>query len=230
MAFNPQRHIRKIQGKDTLDAKWKVRWFRDIHPHGRIETDVFTVGDMIAVKAIVMDAESHFLASGMATVRDANQKEATWAGRIIEKAETAAIARALAHAGFSVETIESSQQQATDRPTAAKFNPSDRLSPEAHGLDNPVFTTGEIKAVDIKKTAKGKPYIVTEGGNFFSREAFRALAFPKEFIDKMEVVKESLFLPVPIRIAYTEIEVDGKKQRSPVSVMRVDTELEVQVK
>lgn len=244
MAFNPKNHIRKIGNKEYLDTAWRIAWFRDAHPLGRIETDIFTVGDMVAVKAIVMDAEGHLLASGMATVRDANQREATWAGRVIEKAETAAIGRALAVAGFGTQfTGESDGNELADSPRedmrrnqqqkpapAQSPAPASNLDPEAHGLGSNILTTDEIRVVDIKKSDTGKIYIVAGGVTFFTREPFRALALPKEFIDKMAVVKNGLYLPVPIRIAYTEITVGDKKQRTPVSVMRVDTELEVQVK
>jgi hypothetical protein len=74
--------------------------FRETEPNGAIETEVTAVSDLIIVKAFVI-IDGTLKATGHATVRSGqNQK---WAGREIEKAETAAIGRALAHAGFGTQ-------------------------------------------------------------------------------------------------------------------------------
>jgi hypothetical protein len=135
--------------------------------------------------------------------------------------------KSIGAAGESLYSEGGDTQQSKPAPAPT---PASNLEPEAHGLGSNILTTNEIRTVDIKKSDTGKIYIVAEGITFFTREPFRALAFPKEFIDKMENVKKGLFLPAPIRIAYTEITVGDKKQRTPISVMRTDTELEVQVK
>ena len=102
--FNPQDHMTKLQNQDYLEVKWRLVWFREVHPDGNIQTEPVVLSETAAiVKATVFDGDGKQLANGMATVRGANSQRMSWAGRDFEKAETAAIGRALAHAGFGTQ-------------------------------------------------------------------------------------------------------------------------------
>lgn len=132
MGFNPKEHIIKIGQKEYMPVNWRVVWFRDTFPQGHIDTEFLSVGEMIVAKTIVTDNEGNFLASGHATVRDASQREQTWAGRIIEKAETAAIGRALANAGFGTQfTDEDEGEYLADSPVD-KGNQSSKPAPKSN--------------------------------------------------------------------------------------------------
>lgn len=39
MAFNPNEHLTKLQGKDYLEVKWRLVWFRELNPQGTIDTE-----------------------------------------------------------------------------------------------------------------------------------------------------------------------------------------------
>ncbi len=119
--FNPKDHMTKLQGRDYLPVMARVAWYRETFPNGQINTDFIVVGELVIAKTSVSDNEGNFLASGSATVRDASDKERAWAGRIVEKAETAAIGRALANAGFgTLAAGDDEGEYLADTPQAPK--------------------------------------------------------------------------------------------------------------
>lgn len=220
MTFNPKDHMTKMGNREYLEVKWRICWFRDLHPLGRIETDVFTVGDMIAVKAIVADAEGRILASGLSTVRDASQREATWAGRIIEKAETSAIGRALGAAGFGTQFTGEDEEEGdylSDSPveTPARTTPQVVKKSDETGEKY----TAVITKVDVKLNKHNKHYIVAGGITFNSRDAFRELGYDDNTIEKLGKVG-AVTLPDGIVISYV---LDGNGYKKPVVVRRVGT-------
>lgn len=131
MAFNPQDHITKLGNREYLEVKWRLVWFRDLHPQGRIETDFYMVGNLMIAKAVILDADGHMLSSGSSTVRAGTGKE-TWTGREIEKAETAAIGRGLAHAGFGTQfTDDDEGDNLADSPVERKKQaPAQKPAPQ----------------------------------------------------------------------------------------------------
>jgi hypothetical protein len=114
MTFNPKDHLIKIQGRDYLETKWREFWFRDDHPTGSIVSEVIAMPDFHYVRATV-SADGVILATGMATIRSGERQ--VWTGRDLEKAETAAIGRALAHAGYGTQfTDEDESDNLADSP------------------------------------------------------------------------------------------------------------------
>lgn len=132
MAFDPNKHLRTI-GKEKdgtprvyLDVKWRIVWFRETYPLGAIDTELFSLGDVVYVRArVIVDGVQ--ITSGMATVRAAGANEQSWAGREIEKAETGAIGRALALAGFGTQFSGDDGDDLADAPVEQTdgYNPAD---------------------------------------------------------------------------------------------------------
>lgn len=97
--FDPKSKITKTQGKDYLEVKWRIVWFREEHPKGGIVTEVINE-DLI--KATIIDSEGKVLATG----HGSSKKQGVAKTRPYEGAETAAIGRALAHAGYGTQFTE----------------------------------------------------------------------------------------------------------------------------
>jgi hypothetical protein len=99
--FNPKQYLLKLQGKDYLEVRWRVVWFRETHPTGAITTELIATEPTVIVRAQVHGADGVILASDYGTAPAAGK--GTWTGRSVEKASTAAIGRALALAGFGTQ-------------------------------------------------------------------------------------------------------------------------------
>src|SRR5664279_5298800 len=100
MTFNPNEHLTDLKGKKYLEAKWRLVWFRDEHPHGKVNTEMISA-DPLIFRASVLTAEGELLATGHGSA--VSKQGSVWTGREVEKAETAAISRALGHSGYGTQ-------------------------------------------------------------------------------------------------------------------------------
>lgn len=122
--FNPNDHMLDLRGKKYLPVNARVAWFRDKSPDGSIDTEIVALGNLMMARARII-VSGIVIAVGHATVRDG--KGQTWAGREVEKAETAAIGRALALAGFGT------------------MNAADELDDTDYLSDTPIDTPTKLK-------------------------------------------------------------------------------------
>lgn len=104
MSFDPSKYLIKIKGKDYLETKWRIVWFNDVHPKGSITTELLEIAPIAVFKCSVYDSDGVLLATGHGSATP--KPNSVYAGRELEKAETAAIGRALAHAGFGTQFAE----------------------------------------------------------------------------------------------------------------------------
>ena len=100
--FNPNEHIIKLQGKEYLEIKWRLLWFREEHPMGSIQTELVHYEDGLAIVKATVIVEGVIIATGIANADSRNSKP-MWKGKEIMKAETAAQGRALAVAGYGTQ-------------------------------------------------------------------------------------------------------------------------------
>lgn len=106
MAFDPKQYMVNLELSPHKPARMylkpvhRILWFRDVHPTGQILTEIVNMEPTV-IKATILDGDGHILSTGYGSAQSGTK--AVWSGREIEKAETAAIGRALAHAGFGTQ-------------------------------------------------------------------------------------------------------------------------------
>lgn len=98
--FNPNEHMIPLKGKDYLQVCWRLVWLNEEHPDWSIETEIQTFdpdNKFCLYKAIIKDDAGRVksTAHGSETAKDFPD--------YIEKAETKAIGRALAIAGYGTQ-------------------------------------------------------------------------------------------------------------------------------
>lgn len=105
MVFNPKEHLIRLPSKkgekDYLEVQWRLVWFREDHPNGLIRADLVSTHPPI-IQATITSEGGQILATGLAGIPESGGGK-IWSGREVEKAETAAIGRALAHAGYGTQ-------------------------------------------------------------------------------------------------------------------------------
>jgi hypothetical protein len=121
----PTRSLR--QGADAyLDTKWRVLWFRERFPDGQIVSHPITVTDQFAFFSATIYWEA---ADGSMRSCVAHGSETPGDFRdYIEKAETKAIGRALALAGFGAQFLPE-DAQVVDAPVASRRAPQSNATP-----------------------------------------------------------------------------------------------------
>lgn len=99
--FRPEDHLTDIKGKDYLEVKWRLVWFRQDHP---LESGwgIRTVGEIVTddravYRAQIVSPEGAIIAEGT------KSETPTGFADYIEKAETGAIGRALAICGYGTQ-------------------------------------------------------------------------------------------------------------------------------
>lgn len=99
-AFDPTQHFTDLKGNAYLGARWRLVWLRSVHPDWEVSAEFieldFAAGYAI-VRAVIRDETGRLIATGV--------KSETRRGfaNFVEKAETGAIGRACAVAGFGTE-------------------------------------------------------------------------------------------------------------------------------
>ena len=211
--FDPKQRLRNIKGSDYLDVKWRILWLRTDNPDWSIITTIEAITDsLIIVRASVLAADESIVATGMATVREAGKNESSWSGREVEKAETAAIGRALAHAGFGTQFAEQDGDHLADAP----------IEKGNHRPANPPKTGYEDSTIRVitQKTPKPDEKLFMRIGKstLWSRQPFRDLGFEEDILDSLASTGETA-LPHAVTATWQG---DGE-WRNIISLRRDDT-------
>lgn len=90
--------LRDLKGKRYLDVCWRVLWMREEHPDWEIHTEYLQLTENVAVaKATIKDGAGKLIAQGTKMETPAGFAD------YVEKCETGAIGRALAHSGYGTQ-------------------------------------------------------------------------------------------------------------------------------
>jgi hypothetical protein len=179
MSFNPLEHLTKLSGKDYLAVAWRIAWFRDANPKGNIQTELIMFEPKVVFKATVWDNDGVMIASAYGSAPALDKGLNSWKGREIEKAETAAIGRALGSAGYGTQFTDDFDEDVNlaDSPLEPKAPAKQAPKPPA-----PVATEGSVKIdkVTIRINKNNKPYIIAGGATFQTGQAFRDIDISTE--------------------------------------------------
>ncbi len=124
MTFDANAHLSKVQGRDYLEVKWRLVWLNEeADRRFRIETEALALeADYAVVRASVaiVDASGAVIKAATGMARE-DRKGFT---DFVEKAETAAVGRALGMLGYGTQFAGELDEQSTPasngtRPAAA---------------------------------------------------------------------------------------------------------------
>jgi hypothetical protein len=121
-AFDPSKYIIKLKGKDYLEVKWRLVWFRETHPDGAIDTESIALTEQLAVFKATVQTPSGGRATGYGSETPKDF------GDYIEKAETKALGRALGALGFGTQFTDDFDE-GTDNPVDAPRQPRQAPAP-----------------------------------------------------------------------------------------------------
>jgi hypothetical protein len=118
-----------IKGKAYLKVPGRVEMFREDHPLGVITTELVHLEPRVIVRAVIHGADGTMIASGYGTAPMIGKGESTWRDKEIEKAETAAVGRALGFAGYG--TLAAFADDDRDNLADAPIEPPRQAEPPA---------------------------------------------------------------------------------------------------
>jgi hypothetical protein len=145
--FNPQSHLitltRGRKENDYLEVKWRLMWFRDVNPKGEINTEMIEVNDTRAVFQARIYVDGHCIGCGHGSETPGDFND------YIEKAETKAIGRALAVAGYGTQfcteldmETEDGSEKVVDTPV--QKNMYERPTQVARRDVSPQYASGKL--------------------------------------------------------------------------------------
>lgn len=210
--FKPSDFTIDLNGKDYLPVAARVKWFRTIHPNGSIETQEIVVEldrpfpkgnskvyGYARIHATVRDVEGRILGQGTKTENAANFFD------FVEKAETGAIGRALAAAGFGTELDqELDEGRIVDAPRERKG--AKPRNPRNERPSGPMFIPPlqPMAAGEMRKPGDIIEWLglqAKKAGFADLKAACEALDYPFESVLTIEAMQRSLDKELKQRVA-----------------------------
>ena len=201
MAFNPQQHLIDLRGKQYLEVAWRLVWFREQHPQGSIITSMISAEPLVMRCEVILD--DRIIATGHGSA-DAGGKKVVWSGREIEKAETAAIGRALAAAGFGTQFSGEYDDAQDDHLADSPREPS----PQARSAPQEMHVV--VTRLSIESDGE-RPYLLVKMGNGAGIRINSRQFFSEAGYDTSDWTSGTIQLQPPAEIVYQQ-NPDGSTQ------------------
>ncbi len=114
-AFEPARHLTRINGAEYLEVKWRLVWLRETHPDASVVTELHHADERQAIFKATVSIPGGGSATGWGSESPGDFRD------FLEKAETKALGRALAALGFGTQfcpdyDFGADQQRVVDSP------------------------------------------------------------------------------------------------------------------
>jgi hypothetical protein len=106
--FDPSKYLIKMGRQDYLEVKWRLVWLRDVDPDAALETEAIRLDDTQAIFRATVRLSSGGSATGYGSETPGDFRD------YIEKSETKAIGRALAHLGYGTQFAGDDLSEGTD--------------------------------------------------------------------------------------------------------------------
>lgn len=145
--FNPQDHLSIVDGAAYLEVKWRLVWFREVHPDASLETSMVESTRDHAI----FRAEVRVAGAGSSTGWGSEYREHF--ANYIEAAETKAIGRALASLGFGTQFAA---ELGTDQ---GEFGRSDASVPTNHLGTHPTSISSRAASAAPESTDRQRKLI-----------------------------------------------------------------------
>ena len=165
--FNPLDYARQITDENGntslyLDVQYRKMWFRLANPNGKIVKKICNFdGNLAVVEAKVYldknDSEENFVSNAFAQ-RFADPSNVEYGSRYFESAETAAVGRALADAGYGLQFCAEPDMLLVDSPQTFPQMPS----PPYNALNN----TPQYNMPNNMPVSNGNQYGVTANNGY----------------------------------------------------------------
>lgn len=143
--FNPEKYLIKVKGKDYLEIKFRLHWFRQENSEWDIKTEIVKLDLLRGVavaRADIYDKQGNHKSSGFKMENQENFPD------YLEKAETGAIGRALSSLGYGTlqcfdidECLEPGKERICDSPVSL---------PQKQTAVNPPPTTVQNRTGDTR--------------------------------------------------------------------------------
>ncbi len=198
--------VLNLKGKDYLEVKYRLVWFREDHPSWSIETDFVSVSEKSAcAKAVIRDEQGRVISTSHKFENERGFPD------FMEKAETGAIGRALALIGYGTQFCG----EELDEGSRIVDSPVDRSGLGASSTMIPTVTSARSEALPLERAE-------SEEGDEASDPGLRRAApipgdFQVPFGRKYKGKKVSEIPQHEIESYLAWLEADAEKKRAPLS-------------